>query len=295
MLQRFAQMAPALAPTLEDRRRAYDLAVGFPVPEDAEIAEELIAAVPCVWVLALGASRSQIVVVLHGGGYVMGSASAYREFAYRLSAASGAVALLVDYRLAPEHPYPAAIDDVLAVYRQLLEGGVRPTDLVLVGDSAGGGLLIGAMVAIRDHSLPRAAGVAVLSPFVDLEARGDSFDRNSGTDPVVTRENLRRHGAMYLGGRSARMEPWASPNHADLAGLPPVLVLAATGEALLDDAVELDRRLREAGVDSEIELVDDMVHVWPLFGAILPEARVSVARIGEHLASCLSGSRGPAA
>ncbi len=238
--------------------------------------------VPAEWVVAPGADAERVVLYLHGGGYVLGSINTHRDLASRLSRAAGARVLLIDYRLAPEHPHPAAVEDASAAYRWLLRGGADPSRIAVAGDSAGGGLTVAALVALRDagEALP-AAGVC-LSPWVDLEGLGESMTTKASVDPMVQRDGLLKMAALYLSGLPPTT-PLAAPLHADLSGLPPLLIQVGTGETLLDDSTRLAKRATAAGVQVTLEPWDDMIHVWQAFAVMLPEGQQAIERIGEFV------------
>ena len=234
------------------------------------------------WVAAAEARADRAVLYLHGGGYCIGSVNTHRQLACDLSRATGARLLLIDYRLAPEHPFPAALDDATRAYRYLIESGVRPAQSAIAGDSAGGGLTVATLLALRDADGPLPAAGVCLSPWLDLTMGGASMRTKAAVDPMVQRENLQRMAEAYLGGADPR-SPLASPLFADLRGLPPLLVHVGSAETLLDDSTGFAERARAAGVDVSIDVWDDMVHVWHAFAFVLPEARQAIDRIGSYL------------
>jgi epsilon-lactone hydrolase len=266
-----------------EARSAMEAMVGaFPVPADV-LREPIVAnGVPAEWVLAPKASRERTVLYLHGGGYVIGSINTHRELASRISSAADAQVLVIDYRLAPEHPHPAALDDATAAYRWLLDLGVAPERLVVAGDSAGGGLTVATLLAIRDAGIPLAAAGVCLSPWVDLEGNSESMTTKADADPMVFADGLRAFARMYLAGGDPRT-PLAAPLHADLTGLPPLLIQVGTAETLLDDSTRLADRARAAGVDVTLEIWDDMIHVFQAFAPMLPEGRQAIEKIGEFV------------
>jgi acetyl esterase/lipase len=252
-----------------------------PMPEDVACQPVRAGGVPAEWVTAPGAG-DRVVLYLHGGGYVIGSINSHRDLAGRLSRAAGARVLVLDYRLAPEHPFPAAVDDALAAYRWLLAEGHTPRNVAIGGDSAGGGLTLATLVALRDagETLP-AAGVC-LSPWTDLAGSGESLRTKADADPMVQWSRLAQYADAYLGGKDART-PLASPLYADLRGLPPLLIQVGTAETLLDDAIRVAERAEAAGVDVTYEAWDDMIHVFQAFAALLPEGQQAVDRIGAFV------------
>jgi monoterpene epsilon-lactone hydrolase len=281
-LQRSLLQEFSAAQTPEEFRTIYERFLGqFPPPTDVEIQPVNAGGVPAEWVIP-PATAGRTIVYFHGGGYVVGGPKAYREMVSHIARAAQAQALAIDYRLAPEHPYPAAVEDAVAAYRWLLGQGVEPGRTVFAGDSAGGGLAVATLVALhaRGHRLP-AAGVCIC-PWVDLEITGKSMDTNADADPLVKRDVVTNMAAAYLQGQDPRT-PLASPLHAELGGVPPLLIQAGTAETLLDDASRLAERARIAGVDVTFEPWPDMIHVWQWFGSFLPEARQAIDRIGEFI------------
>jgi monoterpene epsilon-lactone hydrolase len=253
-----------------------------PLPDDVTFEPVDAGGLPAEWVTALGARRENVILYLHGGGYVMGSIKTHRELAARLSRAAAARVLLIEYRLAPEHPHPAAVEDATAAYRWLLGIGVAPSRMVIGGDSAGGGLTVATLVALRDAGQPLPAAGVCLSPWVDLEGVGESMATKAAVDPMVQRDPLRKMAAMYLAGQDPRT-PLAAPLYADLSGLPPLLIQVGTAETLLDDSIRLAERARKAGVAVSLETWEDMIHVWQAFASLLPEGQQAIERIAAFI------------
>ena len=219
---------------------------------------------------------------LHGGGFVSGSARLVRHLTWRLAAAARAQLLAVDYRLAPEHPFPAALDDAAAAYRWLLAGGADPARPAVIGDSAGGGLALSLLLRLRDENRPLPAAAVVISPWLDLALGGQSLTSNAAADPMLNPAMLPSLVALYLDDADPRL-PYASPLYGDPAGLPPVLLQVGSDEILRDDAVRMGERLSAAGGEAVVEIWPRMPHDWHLFAAILPEARRAIAGIGDFL------------
>jgi len=231
---------------------------------------------------AVAASRSdRCVLYFHGGGYVMGTAALYRDFLWRIAAAARAQVVYFDYRLAPEHPFPAALDDAVAVYRWLV-GRFDPRRVAFAGDSAGGGLLFATLLRLRDEGLAFPCATAAMSPWTDLTLTGPSLQTNAATDPMLSPENLPELVRHYGAGADPR-NPYISPLYGDLAGFPPALIQAGSDEILRDDAVRMAEKLRAAGCDVELDVWERMPHVWQLYARVLPEGRRAVARIGQFL------------
>jgi monoterpene epsilon-lactone hydrolase len=255
----------------------------FKVPTDVHCDPVDAGGVPAEWITTPGVLPERVVYYLHGGGYVLGSINTHREMVSRLSRAASARVFIIDYRLAPENPFPAALNDSVAAYRWLLSVGVDPARLVIAGESAGGGLTVATLVALRDagERLPRA-GIC-LSPWVDFEGLGESMVTNAEMDnPLLNREGGLMWAKAYLGNIDPRT-PSASPLYADLMGLPPLLIQVGTAEILFDDARRLADHARAAGVDVTLEPWDDMIHMWHFFAAMLPEGQQAIDRIGEFV------------
>lgn len=253
-----------------------------PLPEGVDFDPVDAGGVPAEWTRAAGASDDRVVLYFHGGGYVMGSVATHRGLTAGISRAAGAHVLSVDYRLAPEHPYPAAVEDGVAAYRFLREQGVAPGQLALAGDSAGGGLTIATLLALREAGEPLPACGVCISPWVDLTQGGESMETKADEDPLVGREVLQQMADAYVADGDPRA-PTASPCFADLAGLPPLLIQVGTAETLLDDARSLADRAKTSGVDVVLEEWDQMIHVWHAFALLLPEAKQAIDRIGQYL------------
>jgi epsilon-lactone hydrolase len=282
-LQRSLLQEFAAAQTPAEFRAIYGRFLGqFPPPADVKIQSVDAGGISAEWVIPPGAAARRTVLYLHGGGYVVGAPKDYRGMVSHIARAAQAQALTLDYRLAPENPHPAAVEDAVAAYRWLLANGGEPGRTVLAGDSAGGGLTVAALVSLRDRGdrLP-AAGVCIC-PWVDLEITGKSMDANAEADPLVKRDVVANMATAYLQGQDPRT-PLASPLHANLRGLPPLLIQVGQSETLLDDASRLAERARTAGVDVTYEPWPDMIHVWQGFGSFLPEARQAIDRIGEFI------------
>jgi len=279
---RSAPPVPRDAPWSEQRAGLERLATMVPPPADVRYTPVDAGGVAAEWVDPPGVSSERAVLYLHGGGYCIGSIQTHRQLAADVARAAGARTLLIDYRLGPEHPFPAAVEDATRAYRFLLSGGVRAARSAIAGDSAGGGLTVATLLSLRDAGEPLPASAACLSGWFDLSMSGASMQTKAAVDPMVQRENLARYAAAYLGGADART-PLASPLFADLAGLPPLLVQVGTAETLLDDSTVFAERARAAGVEVSVEVWDDMIHVWHAFGFLLPEARQAIERIGAFL------------
>ncbi|MEJ7931637.1 alpha/beta hydrolase [Ramlibacter sp. AN1015] len=243
--------------------------------------------VPCRWVRAPGASRERAIVYLHGGGYQVGSLDSHHNVMVAFSAASGCSVLGIDYRLAPEHRFPAPVEDSLLVWRWLLARGFTGEQVGIAGDSAGAGIAVALMTLLRDKSLPLPAAAVAMSPWVDMEASGASYARNAARDPVTQRTVILQMARTYLGKMADPREPLASPIHANLARLPPLLVQVGSDEVLLDDAVQLVERAASQGTDARLSVWNGMVHVFQLFTGRLPEADAAIEQAATFLRAAM--------
>jgi epsilon-lactone hydrolase len=268
--------------TQEMRANFEELGKNTPIPADIKQEKVNAGGVPAEWISAPNASADRAVLYLHGGGYVIGSINTHRDLMARISRASGFRVLGIDYRLAPEHPFPAAVEDAVAAYRWLLAQGLQPSRIAVAGDSAGGGLTVATLVAIRDAKLAVPGAGVCLSPWVDLEGIGESMTSKASVDPVVQKDGLVGMAGAYLAGKDPRT-PLAAPLYADLKGLPPLLIQVGESETLLDDSNRLADRAKAAGVKVTLEPWQEMIHVWHLFAPFLPEGQEAIDGIGKYL------------
>ena len=275
--------ASQASPTLEERRAAFIPGDRlYPVPDDVLVTEVTAGGVPARWLAAPGADSGRVLLFLHGGGFELGSVRSDGELAARLGRASGMRVLFPEYRLAPEHPFPAAIDDVLAAWRWLrTDQNLSAASLAVAGDSAGGGLAVALLVATRDAGEALPAAAALMSPTVDLTSSGASMTDRAGQDPISTPAMLRQFAAEYLAGADPRT-PLASPLFAALTGLPPMLIQVGTADLLLSDSERLASAAAEAGVDVTLEIGDGLPHVYQLLLGT-PEAAEATERVGKFL------------
>ncbi len=257
------------------------------LPPDITIVPVDAGGVAGEWVSSPSVAPQQVLCYLHGGGYNSGSCVTHRDLAARLSRAGGVRVLLLDYCLAPEHPFPAALEDAVAGYRWLLEQGIQPEQIVIGGDSSGGGLAVATLLRLREHALALPAAGVLLSPWVDLAETGPSIQTRAAIDPLVSPESLRLAAGYYLGGADPQT-PLASPLYADLRGLPPLLIQAGDHEILLSDATRLAAQARAAGVDVTLDVWDEMWHVWQVWAEILPEGQQAIERISAFIRRQLS-------
>jgi acetyl esterase/lipase len=253
------------------------------LPEDVKCEPVDAGGVPAEWITTPGVVGRWVILYLHGGGYVGGSISTHRDLAARISRVSKARVLIIDYRLAPEHPFPAALEDAVAAYRWLVStNGISPDNLIIAGDSAGGGLTVASLVKLRDEGIALPAAAICLSPWTDLGCTGESMKTKAKSDPFITPRDGEFMANLYLKGADP-CNPLASPLYADLQGLPPILILVGTSEILLDDSVRLANRAKATGVDVKLDIWKDMIHVFPAFAAVAPEGRQAIERIGEFI------------
>ena len=238
--------------------------------------------VPAQWLTPEGARSDRVLLYVHGGGYVLMSAETHRKMVSHIAKAIGCRALNVDYRLAPEHPHPAPVNDALAAYRYLLAQGIEPAHIAIAGDSAGGGLAIATALKIRDEGLPMPAALAPISPWTDMEGNGESVKTRAAVDMIVSPQALSQLAGVFLGGASAR-DPYASPLYADLKGLPPTYIQVGDDEVLLDDSLRFATKARVAGVDVTCEVFPEMQHVFQIAAGGMPEADQAVAKMGAWL------------
>ncbi len=279
-----AASPPPENPTIEILRERFEkLAEFLPCPVGTEIETRPVGGVPAEIVSAPDVGEGRWILYLHGGGYVIGSPNTHRTLAANLSAAAGARVAVIDYRLAPEHPFPAALEDAVAAWTGLLaDEGADPAHSAIAGDSAGGGLTVACLLKLRDAGAPLPACGLAISPWVDMEGTGASMSEKADVDPMVRKEGLLAFAGLYLAGADPR-EPLAAPLYADLAGLPPLMIQVGTAETLLDDSRRLAERAEAAGVAVELEVAEDMVHVWHLFAPMLSEGREAIGRAGAWL------------
>ncbi|MBC2734743.1 MAG: alpha/beta hydrolase [Desulfobacteraceae bacterium] len=229
-----------------------------------------------------------VLLYLHGGGFVMGSIQSHRQLASHLSAAAKIKTLITEYRLAPEHPFPAALVDALSVYKDLLKSGVAPRHVTVAGDSAGGGLCVSLMVLLKQNHLPLPGACVLFSPWVDLTLSGHSWHRNFDRDVLVKKNDAKRMAAFYLNGKDP-FDHLSSPIYADLSMLPPLLIQVGSDEVLHDDAVSLHVRATKFGVSSYIDIWDKMPHVWHFMSPVLREGRMALHQAGKFIMTHMQG------
>jgi epsilon-lactone hydrolase len=273
------------------RQRRKDIdARGLEYGLAADIAVEPVNAngVPAEWTSTPKADRDAALLYLHGGGFVIGSLDSHRHLVAEAGRAANAWALALDYRLAPEHPFPAAVDDALSAYRFLLSRGYRPGRIAVAGDSAGGGLVVSAMIAIRDAGLPQPGCGWCISPWVDLEAIGETMSTKAAADPTVQKAGILDMAGMYLNGADPR-SPLAAPLYADLTGLAPLLIQVGAAETLLDDSLRLAKAAGAADVRVDLQIWPEMIHVWHLFHPELNAGLQAIEQGGSFARTMIAG------
>lgn len=285
-----AEMAARVRPTeLADMRAGLDArGLAYGIAADVQVDAVSAAGVPAEWTFTPNADPRRVILYFHGGGYVVGSLDSHRHVAAEIGRAAATRVLALGYRLAPEHPFPAPIEDALAAYRYLLASGFAPGNIALAGDSAGGGLAVAAMVAIRDAGLPQPACGWTISPWIDMENTGGSIISKSAEDPNVQKPGLDMMATTYLAGGDKR-NPLASPLHADLRGLAPLLVQVGAAETLLDDGIRLAAIAGAAHVAVTMEVWPEMIHVWHLHHPRLAAGRKSIANGGAFVQASMDG------
>jgi acetyl esterase/lipase len=276
----------------EQRRLLRELLSAQPLPADVTVTAAALGGVPTAEITVDGVEPRHVVLYFHGGVYVLGDAFLAAELASQVGRRTQAKVISVDYRLAPEHPYPAAVDDALAAYEALLGDGIAPSDIVLAGESAGGGLAIATLVNARDHGLALPAAAFVMSPYADLTLAGTTMETRSEDDPLLSREALRARVPDYTSGQDAALG-LISPVFADLSGLPPLIIQAGTHEVLLDDALRLARQAANADIEVTLDITPHVPHVFQAYHPILDEGAAALDRAGRFLSAQLAQIRAP--
>jgi epsilon-lactone hydrolase len=273
----------------ELRRLLRELTSAQSLPADVTVTPAALGTVPTAEITVDGIEARHTVLYFHGGVYVLGDAYQAAGLAAQIARRTAAKAISVDYRLAPEYPYPAAVDDALAAYRALLLAGTDPADIALAGESAGGGLAIATLVNARDHGLPMPAATFVMSPYADLTLAGATMDTKHAADPLLSRDNLQPRIPDYTAGHDPALD-LISPIFADLSGLPPLIIQAGSHEVLLDDAIRLARQAAIADVQVTLDITPGVPHVFQAYSAILDEATAALDRAGQLLAAHLAST-----
>ena len=240
---------------------------------------DTVAGVDAIWALPVDADKAKVLIFTHGGGFAVGSADSHRKLAAHFAKALGVNCLVLNYRLAPEHPYPAQIDDVVAVYKALMAQGISAENISTIGDSAGGNLAISSVLKMRELGLPLPGSVIAMSPWIDMETTGLSLQSNSATDALVSAELLAGMAGMFLGESASANDPLTNPLYADFKDYPALYITAGSVEALLDDAVRIHAKAEEASVNTVLSVVDGMQHVFPFMAGRADEADAEIEKI----------------
>ena len=273
---------PGISPA-QQRETAEAMAAQAPLPNDVYTETIKNETVTGLLMAAPDVDDQEIILYFHGGGYVNGSSLTHRELGWRLSAAARARVLLLDYRRAPEHPYPAAIEDAVAAYKWLLASDFPPSKISVAGDSAGGGLAVAMMLVLRDEGVMLPKTAVLLSPWLDLTHNSGTFISNESSDLILSAARLREFADWYLGDGASADNPLVSPIFADLHDLPPMLIQVGDQEMLLDDSITFAEKAEAAGADVTLDVWEDMFHVWHAIAAIIPEGQDAVEKVGAFI------------
>jgi epsilon-lactone hydrolase len=280
---------PAGSDVDEQRRLLRELLSTQPLPGDVTVTAAALGGVPTAEIAIDGIEPRHVVLYFHGGVYVMGDAFLAADLASQVGRRTQAKVISVDYRLAPEHPYPAAVDDALAAYAALVDNGVAPSDIAFAGESAGGGLAVATLVNARDHGMPLPAAAFVMSPYVDLTLTGTTMETRREVDPLLSPEALLARATDYTSGQDAALA-LISPVFADLSDLPPLIIQAGTHEVLLDDALRLAQQAAKVDVEVTLDITPGVPHVFQAYYPILDEAAAALDRAGQFLSAHLAGA-----
>lgn len=250
-------------------------------PEGVTYKNETVAGVAALWAYPVGANTKKVLLFTHGGGFAVGSSASHRKLAGHMAKALGVTAIVIDYRRAPEHPFPAQLDDATAVYKELLQRGFAAGDIATIGDSAGGNLAVSIVLKLRDDKLPLPGHVISLSPWLDMEHKGQTLVTNEATDPLVKKPILEAMSSMFLGAKGSAKNPLTNPLYADYKGFPRLYINAGSVETLRDNAERLHALATAAGVDSTLSVVEGMQHVFPFLAGRAVEADQEIQRIAR--------------
>jgi acetyl esterase/lipase len=283
----FANIDAQMADPVHLRHRLERLTRRFPKPKGVAISQATIADVPSMSLTPRNASDTGLLLYLHGGAYVMGSPVTHRNLVSNIAARTGLRALLPDYRLAPEHRFPAAVEDATGVYKALLADGHRPQNIIVAGDSAGGGLTMGMLLSLRDEGVPLPAGAFLLSPWLDLTASGESMETRRHLDPWFCKEDV-AFVAHYYSDADQLTHPQVSPVFGDMRGMPPICIQVGDHEVLLSDSTRLADNVRAAGGEVDTEVFDQMWHVFQVFHPVMPESRAAISTLAAKMRKVLS-------
>jgi acetyl esterase/lipase len=259
----------------------------FRKPRKVEVEQVSIGGIPCEWLFPPLCDKNCVIIYLHGGSYNAGSPNTHRGLAARIGMASKVPVLSIDYSLAPENPFPAALEDVISVYSWLLEQKVKSDKIIIAGDSAGGGLTLATLIKLRNENIALPAAAVCLSPWTDLALTGDSIETKAEVEVMITKTELQQSAKLYLGDTDSK-NPLASPIYADLKRLPPLLIQTGTEEIALDDTIRFVEKAKEAGVDVTSDIWSGMWHVFQIFGNLMPESKKAIEKIGKFVQEIVS-------
>jgi acetyl esterase/lipase len=278
-------VAPKFNPnkTIDETRKGMEsLSKLASLPSKTKVEKITFNSISAEWICANEAHEDRVILYLHGGGYNFCSPNTHRELAAYISIASAAKVLLPDYRLAPEHPFPSALEDATSAYRWLLDTGLTGKNIAIAGDSAGGGLSIATSISLRDAGDPSPASIACISPWTDLEMSGNSIKTHSGIEPMLNLQSMKIMASNYIGDGDPR-SPLISPIYADLKGISPFLIHVGSDEMLLDDSTRIAEKAKNAGVDVTLKIYDQMWHVFHLNARFMPEAKNAIEDLGSFI------------
>jgi acetyl esterase/lipase len=279
------RMAELRQLSLPEQRAWFDSNMeSVPLAEGCVVERLEFSGTPAEKISHPGAVSGKTLFYLHGGGYVFGSLTSHRHLVSRLAVAAKATAYHLDYRLAPEHPYPAALDDAIKAYRAILQSGIAPENLVVGGESAGGNLAAALLLKARAENLPQPAGLYLLSPWLDTTTNGESYDTVGDRDPVTSRASMEEYAAAFLGGKPDDI--FTSPVRADLDGLPPILIQVGTEEVLLSDSLTFTNRAALSALDVRLNVWPRLPHAWPLLHMFIPPGLPAIDEAGQWMQSC---------
>jgi acetyl esterase/lipase len=280
----FQQVEAAAKKRVEEGRAKFDqLEAMLQIPNDVKIEKVDVGGVPALWISTPEAVEEHVVLYLHGGGYVQGSINTHKEFGSRISRVSSSRVLLLDYRLAPENSYPAALEDAVAAYKWLIDSqGIEPKNIIIGGESAGGGLTLATLLKLRDTGITLPTAAVILSPWADLLMTGDSMRTKAKVDPLANASDLLFLASLYIGEDDPK-NPYISPLYADLKGLPPMLIQVGGAEILLNDATRIAENAKLAGIDVILDVWEDMIHMFQMFALWGPEGQEATEKIGEFI------------
>ncbi len=289
LLKKLRTLPRTFGEDIAEQREAMDnAAASFPLGEDVVREETNAGGVPAEWLTPETASGDGVLMYLHGGGYCIGSMTSHRHMIANIARAAGVRALSVGYRLSPEHPFPAGLDDAVTVYRWLVEKGTPPKCIVIGGDSAGGGLTLATLLKLREDGIDQPAGAVLISPWTDLTSSGDSIRTQAASDPILNPDRVGHIAQWYADGADVTL-PLISPLFADLVGLPPLFVQVGSAEILLDDSTRLAQAALDQGLDLELDVWEDMFHVWHYYADWIPEGREAIEKIAHFMSAKLAG------